>query len=191
MPWRAKSHAAIYIYMYVYIHTHTHDLVQSLHLGNTTRPLCWILVALTLRLLGMPRFLPFGWSKGESATLQVVNSYCHMNAVVENSHLPCWENSSHQLSTFAPVTGDYTQVFRHMSAPVRTSLRKIFADHGKAGGGPSCRSCQGMDLGIQSTHHPQSQYAVHMPVSSVRYHFQSKTDNRIKRQQTLQTFKPR
>lgn len=37
-------------------------------------------------------------------------------------------------ATSGLVPSDYTQVFRHMSAPVRTSLRKLFAEHGKAYG---------------------------------------------------------
>lgn len=37
-------------------------------------------------------------------------------------------------ATSGLMPSDYTQVFRHMSAPVRTSLRSIFSEHGKAYG---------------------------------------------------------
>ncbi len=42
------------------------------------------------------------------------------------------------LSCLTLHPGDYTQVFRHMSAPVRTSLRKLFAEHGKAAKQTAC-----------------------------------------------------
>ena len=42
--------------------------------------------------------------------------------------------------------GDYTQVFRHMSAPVRTSLRKLFAEHGKAAKTTSCIDMENLQL---------------------------------------------
>lgn len=42
--------------------------------------------------------------------------------------------------------GDYTQVFRHMSAPVRTSLRKLFAEHGKAAKTTACIDMENLQL---------------------------------------------
>lgn len=42
--------------------------------------------------------------------------------------------------------GDYSQVFRRMSAPVRSSLRKIFVEHGKAVVGEAL--CESQDYGL-------------------------------------------